>query len=33
MITNCLIIGAGGFIGAVTRYVPAAWIGQKEGMN
>lgn len=26
-----LIIGAGGFIGAIARYVVATWIGQKWG--
>ena len=26
-----LIIGAGGFIGAIVRYVVATWIGQKWG--
>ncbi len=28
---NYLVIGVGGFIGAITRYVLAAWIGQKWG--
>jgi len=28
---NYIVIGAGGFIGALTRYVLAAWIGQKWG--
>lgn len=28
---NYLIIGAGGFLGAVTRYLVATWIGQKWG--
>jgi fluoride exporter len=28
---NYLMIGAGGFFGAVTRYAVAAWIGQRWG--
>ncbi len=28
---NYLMIGAGGFIGAITRYAMATWIGQKWG--
>ncbi len=28
---NYIVIGTGGFIGAITRYVLAAWIGQKWG--
>lgn len=31
MMSNILIIGLGGFLGAVTRYVVALWIGQKWG--
>ena len=30
---NYLLIGGGGFIGAVTRYVLAAWIGQRWGRS
>lgn len=30
---NYLIIGAGGFIGAVTRYALATWIGSKWGRS
>lgn len=28
---NYLIIGAGGFVGAITRYILAVWIGQRWG--
>lgn len=28
---NYVVIGAGGFIGAITRYAMAVWIGQKWG--
>ncbi len=31
MIKNYLIIGAGGFIGAITRYGMGVWIGEKWG--
>lgn len=30
---NYLIIGAGGFIGAIARYIIGAWIGQKWGRS
>jgi CrcB protein len=30
---NYLIIGAGGFVGAVTRYILAVWIGQRWGRS
>jgi CrcB protein len=30
---NYFIIGAGGFIGAITRYVLAVWIGQRWGRS
>lgn len=30
---NYLLIGAGGFLGAITRYVLALWIGQRWGRN
>lgn len=30
---NYLIIGAGGFVGAITRYVLAVWIGQRWGRS
>lgn len=30
---NYLLIGGGGFIGAVTRYILAAWIGQRWGRS
>ena len=30
-VVDYLIIGAGGFIGAITRYALATWIGQKWG--
>jgi CrcB protein len=30
---NFLIIGVGGFLGAVARYAIALWIGQKWGRN
>jgi len=30
---NYLIVGAGGFIGAVTRYIIAVWIGQRWGRS
>lgn len=33
MITNCLIIGIGGFIGAVARYAMAIWIGNRWGRS
>src|SRR5271169_6644116 len=33
MMTNYLIIGVGGFIGAVVRYAVALWIGQKWGRS
>jgi CrcB protein len=28
---NYFIIGAGGFVGAITRYILAVWIGQRWG--
>ena len=31
MISNYFIIGLGGFLGAVARYIVALWIGQKWG--
>jgi CrcB protein len=30
---NYLIIGAGGFVGAITRYILAIWIGQRWGRS
>jgi CrcB protein len=30
-VVTYLVIGAGGFIGAITRYLLAAWIGQSWG--
>ncbi len=30
---NYLIIGAGGFVGAIARYVLALWIGQRWGRS
>ncbi|VAX34776.1 Fluoride ion transporter CrcB [hydrothermal vent metagenome] len=30
---NILIIGIGGFIGAVTRFLISAWVGQKWGRS
>jgi CrcB protein len=30
---NYLIIGVGGFVGAITRYVLALWIGQRWGRS
>jgi fluoride exporter len=30
---NCLIIGAGGFVGAITRYYLALWISRIWGRN
>lgn len=30
---NYLIIGAGGFVGAITRYILALWIGQRWGRS
>ncbi len=30
---NYLIVGAGGFIGAISRYVLAVWIGQRWGRD
>jgi len=30
---NYLIIGAGGFVGAITRYILAVWIGQRWGRS
>ncbi len=30
---NYLMVGAGGFIGAIARYVLAAWIGQRWGRS
>jgi CrcB protein len=29
----CLFVGAGGFLGAVARYVLATWIGQRWGRS
>jgi CrcB protein len=31
MLSNYLIIGLGGFLGAVARYIVALWIGQRWG--
>jgi len=31
MLSNCLIIGLGGFLGAIARYIVALWIGQRWG--
>lgn len=31
MIRNCILIGLGGFLGAVARYIVAIWIGQRWG--
>lgn len=31
--TNYLIIGIGGFLGAIARYVVSAWIGQRWGRS
>lgn len=33
MILNLLIIGAGGFMGAISRYALAVWIGQRWGRS
>ena len=30
---NFLIVGAGGFLGAIARFVVAAWVGQKWGRS
>ncbi len=30
---NYLIVGAGGFVGAITRYMLAVWIGQRWGRS
>ena len=30
---RCIIIGLGGFLGAITRYLLAVWIGQKWGRD
>ena len=30
---NYLIIGTGGFVGAITRYILAVWIGQRWGRS
>ncbi len=30
---NYLVIGVGGFVGAITRYVLAIWIGQRWGRS
>lgn len=30
---NYLVIGVGGFVGAITRYVLAVWIGQRWGRS
>ncbi len=30
---NYVVIGAGGFIGAITRYFVATWVGQKWGRS
>ncbi len=30
---NYLIIGAGGFVGAITRYILAVWVGQRWGRS
>jgi CrcB protein len=30
---NYFIIGAGGFVGAITRYILAVWIGQRWGRS
>ncbi|RME64853.1 MAG: fluoride efflux transporter CrcB [Nitrospirae bacterium] len=33
MLTNLLVIGLGGFIGAVARYLTSAWVGQRWGRS
>lgn len=33
MVINYLIVGAGGFIGAVTRYCMGTWVGQLWGKS
>jgi CrcB protein len=30
---DCLIVGLGGFIGAIVRYIVALWIGQRWGRS
>lgn len=30
---NYLVVGAGGFIGAISRYILAVWIGQRWGRS
>ncbi len=30
-LTNTLFVGAGGFLGAILRYLASAWIGQRWG--
>jgi len=30
---NIIMIGVGGFIGAVTRFLISAWVGQKWGRS
>jgi CrcB protein len=30
---DCLIVGLGGFIGAIARYIVALWIGQRWGRS
>jgi CrcB protein len=30
---NYLVIGVGGFVGAITRYALAVWIGQRWGRS
>jgi CrcB protein len=32
-VINYLVIGAGGFIGAISRYIVATWIGQSWGRS
>lgn len=33
MLKDALVIGTGGFIGAIARYIVAVWIGQKWGRS
>lgn len=33
MLTNLFVIGMGGFVGAIARYLTSAWVGQKWGRS
>ncbi len=33
MLTNLLVIGLGGFVGAIARYLASSWVGQRWGRS